>query len=71
VGLSLRDRQSKERGCVPMKGNSFVLWVLVLAILYIISPIDLIPDAIPVIGWVDDAAVAAGAGAIALAAGRR
>ncbi len=54
-----------------MKGNSFVLWVLVLAILYIISPIDFIPDAIPVVGWVDDAAVAVGAGAIALGAGRR
>ena len=54
-----------------MKGNSFVLWVLVLAILYIISPVDLIPDAIPVVGWVDDVAVGAGAGAIALGSGRR
>ncbi len=54
-----------------MKGNSFVLWVLLLALLYIVSPIELIPDAIPVVGWADDVAVAAGAGAISLAAGRR
>ncbi len=54
-----------------MKGNGFVVLVLVLALLYIISPIDLIPDAIPVVGRFDDAAVAAGAGAITLAAGRR
>jgi uncharacterized membrane protein YkvA (DUF1232 family) len=54
-----------------MNGNSFVLWVLVLAILYIIRPVDLVPDPIPVVGLVDDAAVAAGAGAITLGSGRR
>ena len=26
----------------------------VLAILYVIDPIDLIPDTIPIIGWLDD-----------------
>jgi uncharacterized membrane protein YkvA (DUF1232 family) len=26
-----------------------------LAVLYVISPIDLIPDVIPVLGWMDDA----------------
>lgn len=30
----------------------------VLAILYVLSPIDLIPDAIPVLGWLDDGLVA-------------
>lgn len=25
-----------------------------LIVLYVLSPIDLIPDAIPVIGWIDD-----------------
>ena len=25
-----------------------------LIVLYVLSPIDLIPDAIPVLGWVDD-----------------
>lgn len=32
--------------------------VLIIAFLYIISPIDLIPDAIPVLGLVDDVLVA-------------
>jgi uncharacterized membrane protein YkvA (DUF1232 family) len=32
--------------------------VLIIALLYVISPIDLIPDAIPLLGLVDDALVA-------------
>jgi uncharacterized membrane protein YkvA (DUF1232 family) len=32
--------------------------VLIIALLYIISPIDLIPDAIPFLGMVDDVLVA-------------
>lgn len=28
--------------------------VLALAILYTLSPVDLVPDVIPVIGWLDD-----------------
>ena len=31
--------------------------VLALAVVYVISPIDLIPDVIPVIGWIDDPGV--------------
>ena len=30
---------------------------LVLAVLYGVSPIDVIPDIIPLLGWVDDATV--------------
>jgi uncharacterized membrane protein YkvA (DUF1232 family) len=54
-----------------MRDNGFVTIILILALLYILSPIDLIPDVIPVVGWVDDAAVAVGSGAIALGASRR
>lgn len=54
-----------------MKDNSFVTVILILALLYIVSPIDLIPDVIPVVGWADDLAVGIGAGALALASGRR
>jgi uncharacterized membrane protein YkvA (DUF1232 family) len=49
----------------------FVAVVLILALLYIIGLIDLIPDVIPVVGWAEDQEVGVGAGAAALAAGRR
>ena len=41
--------------------NSQAKWkrviIAVLAMLYVISPLDLIPDVIPVIGWLDDLGV--------------
>jgi len=58
---------------VPMSQQSdggFRLLVLILAIMYIVSPIDLIPDPIPIVGWIDDAAVGIGAAAYCLT-GRR
>ena len=33
-------------------------WGTALVVLYVVSPIDLIPDAIPFLGWADDLAVA-------------
>jgi len=33
--------------------------IVIAALLYIISPLDLIPDVIPVVGWMDDIGVAA------------
>jgi uncharacterized membrane protein YkvA (DUF1232 family) len=34
-------------------------WVLVAGtVLYLISPIDISPDFIPIVGWIDDAVVA-------------
>lgn len=54
-----------------MRDNSFVAVVLILALLYIVSPVDLIPDFIPVVGWADDLAVAVAAGVAALAASHK
>lgn len=31
--------------------------IALVAVLYIISPIDILPDFIPVIGWIDDLVV--------------
>lgn len=36
------------------QNNGWAWFWMVLAGLYTISPIDIIPDAIPVAGWVDD-----------------
>jgi uncharacterized membrane protein YkvA (DUF1232 family) len=54
-----------------MRDKSFVTVILILALLYILSPIDLIPDVIPLVGWADDLVVGGGAGAVALAGSRR
>ncbi|MBT4515936.1 MAG: DUF1232 domain-containing protein [Chloroflexi bacterium] len=32
----------------------------ILAVLYVLSPLDLLPDIIPVVGWMDDLIVAGG-----------
>jgi len=42
-----RDREAS------LLGKVFVL----AAVIYVISPVDLIPDAFPVIGWLDDIGV--------------
>jgi hypothetical protein len=71
-GKSLKDiPDQKKRRHTPMRDSGFVTFILILALLYIISPIDLVPDVIPIAGWADDVAVGIGAGAAALAAGRR
>ena len=47
--------------------NSFWLWlIIILAVLYVISPIDFLPDFIPIVGWIDDVVVALTAISIAL-----
>ncbi len=33
------------------------LILFVLTVIYVISPIDVIPDVLPVIGWLDDLAI--------------
>jgi uncharacterized membrane protein YkvA (DUF1232 family) len=52
--LSLvRDYWNKEYRSVPY----WVIAAAAFALLYVLTPVDLIPDAIPVIGLLDDAAV--------------
>jgi uncharacterized membrane protein YkvA (DUF1232 family) len=42
---------------VPILQTSFTPLMLVAAVIYFVSPLDLIPDSIPVLGLIDDAAV--------------
>lgn len=32
-------------------------WLIALGLLYVISPIDLLPDLVPFVGWFDDLGV--------------
>ena len=41
-----------------LHGNPTAQRVLILmVIVYLLSPIDIIPDAVPVVGWLDDASI--------------
>ncbi|ETW93741.1 MAG: hypothetical protein ETSY1_37885 [Candidatus Entotheonella factor] len=42
-------------------GNVWPLVVLCLGILYVLSPIDVVPDIIPILGWIEDFLVFAAA----------
>jgi uncharacterized membrane protein YkvA (DUF1232 family) len=60
---------------IPPRGNPWSLALpIVLSLVYGASPIDLIPDLIPLLGWMDDGFVAlllVGFGFLALARRRR
>lgn len=43
-------------------------WLPVLALVYTISPLDFVPDLIPVVGWLDDLGIGATSLAVTLAA---
>ncbi len=49
-------RESMQRDSSPLGKMASVVFT-VLALIYDISPIDLAPDAIPVLGWLDDIGV--------------
>jgi uncharacterized membrane protein YkvA (DUF1232 family) len=49
----VRDYWNKEYRAVPY----WVVGAAVFALLYVLTPLDLIPDPIPVVGYLDDAAV--------------
>lgn len=51
----LKDYRSGRYRDVP----AWVIAVIALALLYLINPIELIPDVIPVIGYLDDVALVA------------
>ncbi len=71
MGKSLRDIPDQREEAHAHERQLFRNCHSYSGLLYIISPIDLVPDVIPVVGWADDVAVGLGAGAVALAGGRK
>lgn len=59
-----------KRRSLPVRKSSLwgAIWPIVAALLYGVSPIDLIPDIIPLLGLADDAAVGTLLGFVALRA---
>jgi uncharacterized membrane protein YkvA (DUF1232 family) len=47
----------REIGHGTYKMSFLTAGVLILALIYIIFPFDLIPDYIPVLGWIDDGVI--------------
>ncbi|MBR3669386.1 MAG: DUF1232 domain-containing protein [Fibrobacter sp.] len=50
---------TKDPEVIEMNGASnfqkgLAVFLLIVSVLYTLSPIDLAPDAIPVVGWIDD-----------------
>ncbi len=53
------------------KVSKFPKFLVIGAILYLLMPFDFIPDAVPVIGWLDDITFLVGAISLLLRAGAR
>ncbi|RZF62236.1 YkvA family protein [Sphingobacterium corticibacterium] len=62
----LSDRKAEFKLILAMAGDSIKgrykigklnLGIIVATVVYVISPLDAIPDVIPVVGWVDDVAI--------------
>lgn len=41
-----------------LRNPKYRWWVIIGSIVYLISPIDISPDFIPVVGWIDDGLIA-------------
>ncbi|MCE5286042.1 MAG: DUF1232 domain-containing protein [Pelosinus sp.] len=46
--------------CLDAKTPKKVKWGMAAVIFYVIFPFDIVPDVMPVFGWLDDAGIAAG-----------
>lgn len=56
--MGMKTNGGKVKEGLTMGHTILVIVAIILALIYIVSPVDIIPDIIPVIGWVDDAIVA-------------
>ena len=44
-----------------MKKGIIALIIVLITAIYVLSPIDIIPDIVPIVGWIDDIIVVIGA----------
>lgn len=56
------DLATTPRFFLNPKAGFFAKLFLVLAVLYVIMPLDLVPDVVVIIGWLDDLVALLGAG---------
>ncbi|HMR05830.1 MAG TPA: YkvA family protein [Polyangiaceae bacterium] len=66
-----RNVPSLARFFLDHKASPFSKLFLLFAVVYVISPVDFVPDIAIIIGWLDDLAVAAASGTSLLMAVRR
>jgi hypothetical protein len=60
------DQSTQGRRAVDLGVNGSIITIIILTLLYVISPVDFVPDIFPVAGQADDvAAVVAGGGSVA------
>ncbi|MBN8690194.1 MAG: DUF1232 domain-containing protein [Armatimonadetes bacterium] len=60
---AFRRMKSVVRLIGSFKDPSVPIWIKVLPIvagLYLISPIDFVPDVLPILGWIDDIVIVLG-----------
>jgi uncharacterized membrane protein YkvA (DUF1232 family) len=67
----MKDIGTALRFFLNPKAGFFAKLFLVLAMLYVVMPVDLVPDVVVVVGWLDDLAAVLGATAALLLAWKR
>jgi uncharacterized membrane protein YkvA (DUF1232 family) len=59
-GEVIRGKGGAGAGTAPLPKENWKRAIIgLLAVLYVLSPLDILPDFIPVIGWLDDLGVLA------------
>ena len=41
-----------------IRNPKYRIWVILGSVLYLVSPIDISPDFLPIVGWIDDGVIA-------------
>ena len=57
IDVEVIEKEVVEKNGASDFQKGLAVFFVIMSMLYAISPIDLAPDAIPVVGWLDDAGV--------------